>query len=213
MPKRRSLRLPLSALLCLAAGGCATTDPASLIPPQIQATVMAEDRILGNPSGGGAMSVDEMLARARQSSGTGATTGQPATQAQEAPGEATGSIAAAGAQPKPAAESAKPAVPPPEPDEPKPIFEVTFDGVEEEPPGAVKDALAKKLKVARLSAKTEVTILTGPGPGTNAFEQAVLANKRARNVRSLLPEGWKIQQVYDPTFPPDTVRIVLGRIS
>lgn len=206
MPKRRSLRLPMSALLCLAAGGCATTDPASLIPPQIQATVMAEDRILGNPSGDGAMSVDEMLARARQSGGAGGATGQPGTQAQEAPGEATGSIAATAAQPKPAA-------PPPEPDDPKPIFEVTFDGVEEEPPGPVKDALAKKLKVARLSAKTEVTILTGPGPGTNAFEQAVLANKRARNVRSLLPEGWKIQQVYDPTFPPDTVRIVLGRIS
>lgn len=210
MPKRRSVRLSLSALLCLAAGGCATSssDPASLIPQQIQATVMAEDRLLGNPSGGSAVSVDEMLARARQSGGNPAPPGLPT---QETPGDATGSIAAPATQPPPAA--AKPSAPPPEPDEPKPLFEITFDGTEEEPPGPVKDALAKKLKVARLSAKTEVTILTGPGPGTNAFEQAVLANKRARNVRSLLPEGWKIQQVYDPTFPPDTVRIVLGRIS
>ncbi|MEW6255908.1 MAG: hypothetical protein AB1592_08120, partial [Pseudomonadota bacterium] len=129
----------------------------------------------------------------------------------------TGSIAAPAAaspraNPAPATAS-KPAPPPPEPAEPKPIFEITFDGIEEEPSPLVKEALAKKIKASRLSAKSEVTILTGPGPGTNAFEQAVLANKRARTVRSLLPEGWKIEQVYDPTFPPDTVRLVLGRVS
>ncbi|MEW6125216.1 MAG: hypothetical protein AB1698_21635 [Pseudomonadota bacterium] len=220
MPKRRPAPPVLAALLCLAAGGCATSssDPASLIPTQLQATVMAEDRLLGNPSGGGAVSVDEMLARARQGGeGTpGQSAAAPATGA--APGETTGSIGAPAAAPAATTATAPrpasvPAAPPPEPAEPKPIFEITFDGTEEEPAGLVKEALAKKIKGSRLSAKSEVTILTGPGPGTNAFEQAVLANKRARNVRSLLPEGWQIQQVYDPSFPPDTVRIVLGRVS
>lgn len=212
MPKKRSLRLCVSALLCLAAGGCATTssDPTALIPPQIQASVMAEERLLGGNSG---VTVEQMLARARQSGDNPA----PAAGAQ-APAETTGSIAApaapqtqASAAPPPSAAKLPPS--PPEPAEPKPIFEITFDGTEEEPSPLVKEALAKKIKASRLSAKSEVTILTGPGPGTNAFEQAVLANKRARTVRSLLPEGWKIEQVYDPTFPPDTVRLVLGRVS
>ncbi|MEW6254308.1 MAG: hypothetical protein AB1592_00005, partial [Pseudomonadota bacterium] len=67
MPKKRSLRLGLSALLCLAAGGCATTssDPTALIPPQIQASVMAEERLLGGGNSG--VTVEQMLARARQS--------------------------------------------------------------------------------------------------------------------------------------------------
>ncbi|WP_127088791.1 hypothetical protein [Aquabacter cavernae] len=221
MPTRRPVRSFLAALLCLGAGGCATSssDPASLIPTQLAASVMAEDRLLGNANGGSAVSVDDMLARARQSGGDGSPPGQHAT-AQAAttngPGEVTGSVGAPAASPTQAPVAARPAAPPalpPEPEEPKPLFEITFDGSEEQPPAAAKEAMAKKIKGARLSAKSEVTILTGPGPGTNAFEQAVLANRRARNVRSLLPEGWQIQQLYDPSFPPDTVRIVLGRVS
>ncbi|MEP9376989.1 hypothetical protein ABLE91_09765 [Aquabacter sp. CN5-332] len=216
MSKARFSGSVMGALACLALGGCASTsDPSSLIPTQVQASVMAEDRLLGNPNGGGSVSVDDMLARARAAKADGspgqaqAATAEPATGAPAASPQPT--------QPSPSgqAQTAQQSGTrtAPEPAEPKPFFEVTFDGNEDQPPAVAAEALAKKLKSARMPAKTEVTILTGPGPGTTAFDQALLANRRARNVRSLLPEGWKISQIYDPTFPPDTVRIMVGPSS
>ncbi len=210
MPRNR-LIAGLSALsVSLALGGCASTsrDPTALIPSDVRASVIAEDRMES-----GSISVQDMLARARDQEGGQGTPGQGAL-GQGAPGqgapETTGSVVpgappASAPRPPPSASAALP-----EPAEPKAFFDITFDAAEDAPPAAVKEALARKIKAARLSAKTEVTILSGPGPGTTAFDQALLANRRARNVRSLLPEGWKASQVYNPDFPPDTVRIVLG---
>lgn len=219
MSKARFSGSVMAALACLALGGCATSasDPSSLIPTQIQASVMAEDRLLGYPTGSGSVSVDDMLARARTAQADGSPGQAQAATGQAATAETT--LGAPAAQPPPPSGQAQTAqqrgAPPaaPEPAEPKAFFEVTFDGNEDQPPAAAAEALAKKLKSARMPAKTEVTILAGPGPGTTAFDQALLANRRARNVRSLLPEGWKISQVYDPTFPPDTVRIIVGPSS
>lgn len=208
MPQAR-LTAPLLAMTAgLALGGCATTsaDPTALIPADVRASVIAEDRMAS-----GSISVNEMLSRARDGE-TGSAAPAPAGEGVPA-GIATANGAAAGTAPTaPAAMPVRSTLPPaaPEPPEPKAFFEVTFDGTEDQPSIAAKDALARKLKAARLSAKTEVTILSGPGPGTTAFDQALLANRRARAVRSLLPEGWKATQVYNPDFPPDTVRIVLG---
>lgn len=206
MPQAR-LTAPLLAMTAaFALGGCATTssDPTALIPADVRASVIAEDRMAS-----GSISVNEMLSRARDGE-AGSTASAPAGDGAPA-GVASANTAAPGAPPTaPAATPARSTTPPPEPPEPKAFFEVTFDGTEDQPSVAAKEALARKLKSARLSAKTEVTILSGPGPGTTAFDQALLANRRARAVRSLLPEGWKATQVYNPDFPPDTVRIVLG---
>ncbi|TCT06578.1 hypothetical protein [Aquabacter spiritensis] len=219
MSEQRAFFRAIAALVCLALGGCATTsDPSALIPPDVRASVMAEDQLLGVKGGGGSVSVDEILARARGANQDG-TPGQVGA-ASPADPTSTGAIAAhadgvrtaaaPGAVPPPSAAAPKPSAEPKPPAEPKPFFEITYDGHEDTPPATAADALAKKLKSARLAAKTEVTILAGPGPGTTAFDQALLANRRARNIRSLLPEGWKISQVYDPAFPPDTVRILVG---
>lgn len=206
MPQAR-LTAPLLAMTAaLALGGCATTssDPTALIPADVRASVIAEDRMAS-----GSISVNEMLSRARDGE-AGSAAPAPAGDGAQA-GVAAANTAASGAPPTvPTATPARSTMPPPEPPEPKAFFEVTFDGTEDQPSVAAKEALARKLKSARLSAKTEVTILSGPGPGTTAFDQALLANRRARAVRSLLPEGWKATQVYNPDFPPDTVRIVLG---
>lgn len=203
----------MAALACLALGGCATTssDPSALIPVQVQASVLAEDRILDAENGGKGVSVEEMLARARRAGGGGGGGSAQVASADHASAPPPTAAAQVSAQPAPPkGDAARAASAPAEPAEPKPLFEITYDGSDDQPPAPAAEALAKKLKAARLPAKTEVTILAGPGPGTTAFDQALLANRRARNIRSLLPEGWKIGQVYDPTFPPDTVRIVLG---
>ena len=221
MSNGRLFQLAAAALASLALGGCASTNPSSLIPESVQATVVAEDRLTGAGPGGKPVSVDEMLSRARSAGaeGTPAPTGEHAAGAPSEEGQATAAAgASAGAQAQAAPQAARAAAPPPvavnpsalPPGERKPLFEVMFDGRDDVPPAATSDALSRRLKSARLPAKTEVTILVGPGPGTTAFDQALLANKRARNVRSLLPQEWVINQVYDPTFPSDTVRIVLG---
>ncbi len=215
----------LAGLLSLLLAGCASNpDPVSLIPNTVQASVVTEDRTLGPNGGSGAVSVDEMLAAARGGAapegtvpagataaatqapapaGTGGETarssqqaaaamvaGLPATRQGEAGPATTGSVSA------PAASGKR--------------FEVTFEGGEDQPSPAQVAALAKAVKAARLPAKTGVTLIAGPGPGTTAFEQALLANKRARAVRSLLPADWSSTQLYDPTSEPDTVSIVVG---
>lgn len=203
MPQGR-LTAPLLAMTAsLALAGCATTssDPTALIPADVRASVIAEDRMAS-----GSISVNEMLSRARDGE-AGAPSSTPAEAATT--GAGTGATTGAAVAAVTTAPRTPAPVGVPDPPEPKAFFEFTFDGPEDQPSGAAKDAFARKVKSARLSAKTQVTILSGPGQGTTAFDQALLANRRVRNVRSLLPEGWQASQVYNPDFPPDTVRIVL----
>lgn len=199
MPQGRFTAPLLAMTAGLALGGCATTsDPTALIPADVRASVVAEDRMAS-----GSISVNEMLSRARDGE-AGAATAPEGAVASSAPPPTVAAPSVSARAPEPAE--------PPAPREPKAFFEFTFDGPEDQPPTAVKDAFALKLKSARVSAKTQVTILSGPGQGTTPFDQALLANRRARNVRSLLPEGVQASQIYNPDFPPDTVRIVLGPV-
>ncbi len=217
----------LATVLPLLAG-CATAppqDPTAMIPPGVQASVLAEEQMrqaresanAGDPNAK-PMSVQEILARARAAEattpapGTGAAAGpDPATLstaagkagtgtgAAGAAGAATGSIGAAGAPP-PAARR-----PPPGRE-----FEVAFQGADDTPGSAEAAALAKAWKAGKVPAKAQVMITAGPGPGESAFDQALLANKRLRAVRSLLPADLDAKQLYDPDMTPDTVRITVG---
>lgn len=218
----------LAGLSSLLLAGCASNpDPVTLIPSTIQATVVTEDRTLGPNGGTGAVSVNEMLAAARGAAQQeGAPPGDPSHAAE--PGTAgVQARAAAGSDPaRPTQQAAAmiAGLPSARQGEAGPAstgsvpgaatagkrFEVTFDGTEDQPSPAQAAALSKSVKAARLPAKTGVTLIAGPGAGATPFDQALLANKRARAVRSLLPADWSSTQVYDPAGEPDTVSIVVG---
>jgi len=260
------------ALAALALGGCTTTssNPAALIPTEVQASIMAEDRMRGSDGSSGTVSVEDILARARASGDTAPP--QQAAAAAEgsaAPGDPaiTGSTSGAGGagsstagssnagswsgasnppQAMPATRLLAAAPLPGQALSPQnlpsqvlpsqalpsqtlatraapvaggaarsslrgqPVFELVYDGTEDQPPALQAAGLAKAVKALKLPAKTQVTIMAGPGPGTTPFDQALLANRRARAVKTLLPGDWEIKQLYDPDMPPDTVSIVLG---
>ncbi|WP_341992185.1 hypothetical protein [Azorhizobium sp. AG788] len=220
------LSLSRLALLLMGAGvplltGCTTTqqDPIAMIPPDIQASVIAEEHMrqareaanAGDPNAK-PTSVQAILARARAAEATSPTAeaaaagpapagaAPPQLTAAEAAAATTGSIAPAGA-----ARAA-----PPKRTAPPREFEVTFQGAEETPGGAEAAAFAKAWQAGKVPAKAQVMITAGPGPGATAFDQALLANKRLRTVRSLLPADLDAKQLYDPDMIPDTVRIVVG---
>lgn len=218
------------ALLAVCAGapgltGCTTTqqDPTAMIPPDIQASVIAEEHLRQAREAANAgvpnaqpTSVQEILARARAAeattpptagggaaAATGSSTAAPsaaALGAGDAPGATTGSIPPA---------AARAAAPPKRTATPR-EFEVTFQGGEDTPGSAEASALAKAWKAGKVPAKAQVMITAGPGPGATAFDQALLANRRLRTVRSLLPADIDAKQLYDPDMTPDTVRIVVG---
>lgn len=219
----------LAGLSSLLLAGCASNpDPVALIPSTIQATVVTEDRTLGPNGGTGAVSVNEMLAAARGTAPgeSGPTEGDPQRPAQAgaAGGQAQPAAGSDPARPAQQAAAMVAALPSARQGEAGPAstgsvpgaatagkrFEVTFDGAEDQPSPAQTAALSKAVKAARLPAKTGVTLIAGPGAGATPFDQALLANKRARAVRSLLPADWASSQVYDPAGEPDTVSIVVG---
>lgn len=216
----------LAGLSSLLLAGCASNpDPVALIPSTIQASVVTEDRMVGPQGGTGAVSVDEMLAAARSTAPgeSGAAAAEPpavaaggegASAPGAGPGRSTQQAAAAMVAGLPSARQADPG-----PTSTGSVsaaasmgkrFEVTFDGADDQPSAAQAAALAKAVKAARLPAKTGVTLIAGPGAGATPFDQALLANKRARAVKSLLPADWTSTQVYDPSGEPDTVSIVVG---
>ncbi|OYX12940.1 MAG: hypothetical protein B7Z15_09060 [Rhizobiales bacterium 32-66-8] len=247
-------------LAALALGGCTTTssNPAALIPTEVQASIMAEDRMRGSDGSSGSVSVQDILARARASGdaapqqqaagAAGAEGGDPAvtgSTAQAGTGSATASGPSTGpwggsanppqaapatrllaAQPLPGQALASQTLPSqalPSQALPaqtlgarsargggQPVYELVYDGTEDQPPPLQAAGLAKAVKALKLPGKTQVTIMAGPGPGTTPFDQALLANRRARAVKTLLPGDWEIKQLYDPEMPPDTVSIVLG---
>ncbi|WP_332118269.1 hypothetical protein, partial [Azorhizobium caulinodans] len=92
-------------------------------------------------------------------------------------------------------------------------FEIVFEGTTDQPPERELAAFQKAWKAAKVSDKTQVMITAGPGGGGSAFDQALLANRRLRTVRSLLPATVNARQHYDPEFVPDTVRIVVGAMD
>lgn len=204
---------PLAVLLA----GCATApaDPTAMIPTNVQATVIAEDKLreareqanAGDPAAR-PTSVQDMLARARTAeaqsppAGGGAEGGAPpASPAAAAPGAPSAGAPPSGAAAV-AARAPKAA--------PTREFEIMFDGPDDKPAPAELAAFQKAWKAAKVPAKSQVMITAGPGGGSSAFEQALLANRRLRTVRSLLPAELDARQHYDPEFVPDTVRIVVG---
>lgn len=245
----------LWALLAGGLGGCAgPRDPTALIPVSVQTTVMAEDRLsearaaaAAQKGDGAAVSVTDILARAR------AVQDQPA--AAQAPSNASASAASgmAGGPPPEAAtpeaaaarrallamapSSAPSAVPSsasagppaarqvsafasdatgdttgalPRPSTRAPLIDIVFEPGQETPGAADVAALAKALKAARLGPGRAVTVLAGPGTAADPFAQALLANKRARAVKALLPPDLSATQLYDPDLEPDTVRVLAG---
>lgn len=239
IPPRRSRRtsirsrahgVVLAALCSLLLTGCATNpDPVALIPSTIQASVVTEDRMAGPNGGSGAVSVDDMLAAARNAASSEAAAPAAAPAAMGPPDTVAGSTPApvggeAGRSSQQAAAAMVAGLPKGPQGDAGPVstgsvttpgasgkrFEVGFEGGDDQPSAAQAAALSKALKAARLPAKTGVTLIAGPGGGATPFDQALLANKRARAVKSLLPADWSSTQVYDPAGEPDTVSIVVG---
>ncbi|MFG1424234.1 hypothetical protein [Roseixanthobacter liquoris] len=98
----------------------------------------------------------------------------------------------------------------PRPSTRAPLIDIVFEPGQDMPSAADGAALAKALKAARLGPGRPVTVLAGPGSGADPFAQALLANKRARAVKALLPPEIPATQLYDPDLEPDTVRILAG---
>lgn len=206
---------PLAVVLA----ACTSTpaDPISMIPPNVQATVVAEEKLreareqanAGDPAAR-STSVQDILARARAEGAAPAQGGDGAQAPAPAGAPATGGAPAAPAPAGAAAPTAgKPARTAPAPRE----FEIVFEGTTDQPPERELVAFQKAWKAAKVSDKTQVMITAGPGGGGSAFDQALLANRRLRTVRSLLPATVNARQHYDPEFVPDTVRIVVGAMD
>ncbi|MGU3495149.1 hypothetical protein ACLBXM_13995 [Xanthobacteraceae bacterium A53D] len=209
----RVIRLaPLALLLA----GCQTTpqDPTAMIPANIQATVMAEDHLrearaqamAGDPNAA-STSVQDILARAR-AAGDNPPPGQEGAQPPAGAGGVAHNAGAhgAGAPVQTGSLGAAPARQAGSGRE----FELTFDGNADQPSAREQSAFASSWKAGKVPAKAQVMITAGPASSTSAFDQALLANRRLRNVRSLLPADVDAKQLYDPEMPPDTVRIVVG---
>lgn len=219
-PRAPVSRLCRWALLALCAGtpgltGCTTTqqDPTAMIPPDIQASVIAEEHLRQAREAANAgvpnaqpTSVQEILARARAAEATTPPTAGGASGAAAPPAAGDAATATTGSLPPAAARAAAPPKRTASPRE----FEVTFQGGEDAPGSAEAAALAKAWKAGKVPAKAQVMITAGPGPGATAFDQALLANRRLRTVRSMLPADLDAKQLYDPDMTPDTVRIVVG---
>lgn len=99
----RRLSLLVVVLAALGTGACAGSDPNELIPAGLRATLAAEDRNMTPSTAGKAVSVDDMLARARGGKV------EPRAAAAPAPAAATASD---GATPAAAAEPRGDALPP-----------------------------------------------------------------------------------------------------
>ncbi|OYY29727.1 MAG: hypothetical protein B7Y65_00960 [Azorhizobium sp. 35-67-15] len=98
----------------------------------------------------------------------------------------------------------------PRPSTRAPLIDIMFEPGQDAPSAADAVALGKALKAARLGPGRPVTVLAGPGSAADPFAQALLANKRARAVKALLPADIPSTQLYDPDLEPDTVRILAG---
>ncbi|WP_156922526.1 hypothetical protein [Azorhizobium doebereinerae] len=210
-------RLVWFAPLVLTLAGCQTApqDPTAMIPANIQATVMAEDHLRqareaansGDPSAS-PTTVEAMLARARTAENAAPAPAEGAAGAPPAgagAGSARAAASATGAGPAGAAPSATPKRPAPGRE-----FEIVFDGSEDKPSAKAQAAFAAAWKAGKVPDKAKVMISAGPASAASAFDQALLANRRLRTVRSLLPAEIDAKQLYDPDMPPDTVRIVVG---
>ncbi|GGF76014.1 hypothetical protein GCM10007301_40010 [Azorhizobium oxalatiphilum] len=207
----RLIRLAPMALLL---AGCTTTasqDPTAMIPANIQATVMAEDHLqqaraeanAGDPNARSA-SVQEILARARASEGTSSGEGGAG-----APAGAGGGTSVSGGRTASASAATQPAAQPRRANSGR-EFDLMFEGSDDQLTAKEQAQFAKSWAAGKVPAKAQVMITAGPASTTSAFDQAVVANRRLRNVRSLLPADVEAKQLYDPEMPPDMVRIVVG---
>ncbi|HQS08458.1 MAG TPA: hypothetical protein PLK13_06495 [Xanthobacteraceae bacterium] len=241
----------LWALLAGGLGGCAgPRDPTALIPVSVQTTVMAEDRLRearaaasAQKGDGSAVSVTDILARARAvqdqpaaaqapsnasaSAASGMAGGPPPEAATPEAAAARRALLAATPSPVPSSASSSPPAARqvsafaadstgdttgalPRPSTRAPLIDIVFEPGQDAPGPADAAALAKALKAARLGPGRPVTVLAGPGSAADPFAQALLANKRARAVKALLPPDLPATQLYDPDLEPDTVRILAG---
>ncbi|OYX68627.1 MAG: hypothetical protein B7Y95_19970 [Rhizobiales bacterium 32-66-11] len=215
-------------------------DPTALIPVSVQTTVMAEDKLrearaaaAAQKGDGTAVSVTDILARARAvqdqpavaqassnaSAASGAAGGPPPEATTPEAAAARRALRAETASSAPAARqvSAFAADPTgdttgalPRPSTRAPLIDIVFEPGQDAPGAADAAALAKALKAARLGPGRAVTVLAGPGTAADPFAQALLANKRARAVKALLPPDLPATQLYDPDLEPDTVRVLAG---
>ncbi|MFG1399179.1 hypothetical protein [Roseixanthobacter pseudopolyaromaticivorans] len=213
----------LWAMLAGGLGGCAgPRDPTALIPAPVQNTVMAEDKLrearaaaAAQKGEGTAVSVTDILARARAAQDQPAAAQAPASaSAQTAASLPTAASSPTAARPASARQvsafAAETTGTLPRAATRAALIDIVFEPGQEAPGAADATALAKAVKAARLGPGRPVTVVAGPGSGADPFAQALLANKRARAVKALLPQDIPAAQLYDPDLEPDTVRVIAG---
>ncbi len=220
---RRRRQAVFAAGCCALLAGCALgkEEAGALLPPPVavaeakketaaagQAQTASAAPELCDP-GGGAVAVQDMLRKARESGTAANATANPAPAKPCVPKRLgasaieTGSIKPELSAPQPAGSaSATPTA--------------KADGAElfiDFEPGAVTlpdqsrrkivDAVAARM----LDGATRLRIVAARGGSGNMFDQAVIAQKRARVVNELLPARMVDSVEFDPMLPEDTVRI------
>lgn len=218
---RRRRQAVFAAGCCALLAGCALgkEEAGALLPPPVAvAEAKKETAAAGQAQtasaapercdpGGGAVAVEDMLRKARESGAAAAPTSGPAKPC--VPKSAGASLVETG--------SIKPELSAPKPAGAAGANQATkADGAElfiDFEPGAVTlpdparrqivDAVAARM----LDGATRLRIVAARGGSGNMFDQAVIAQKRARVVNELLPARMVDSVEFDPMLPEDTVRI------
>jgi hypothetical protein len=197
-------------LAALAISACSLDkESAGLTPAQVLAQVPPE-KCPETPAAQPAATqpgVADMLAKAR-----GAPAGADRAAAQRRPdcppagrkpaGIETGALPAAQAVPQPAAAAAVPAAQS-DVEELYIDFEPTAVTLGDKDRQAAREAIAIRLAGGGKSAR----IYAARGGSGNWFDQAVIAQKRARVVKELLPNRMVSSLEFDPSLPEDMVRV------
>ncbi len=88
---------------------------------------------------------------------------------------------------------------------------IEFDGDDARLTDKDKAAVASLVAANRKAGSKVVRLQAGRGGGGNIFEQAVLAERRARLVKRLLPPDLSVSVEFDPAQADDTVRVEFSK--
>lgn len=192
-----------TAAIAIVAQGCsagvAPLSTGSISPPSATTRTAQQTDCPSEAPSGKAMSVESMLSSARAAQENGKTPSASAMSQDCAAARVRAQLAAVGG----ASADASPAATRSAAQD----LMIEFDGDEARVAAKDRAALAALARHNRDAGRKVARIHAGRGGAGNVFEQAILAQQRARAVQDLLPKDVKATIDFDPELADDTVRI------